>query len=146
MLILVLSAVSQVISATPIAWAAPPTTGVDLNAEQRALIAQLTTDKAITVARERQIAAADQENLYEQLKVKDRALREAERQAAGHAAKLSEAGKARDPIERERQTLVAALTDRDRVLAAAVRAYRAIVTGIATSPGSEETESAAAVR
>ena len=48
----------------------PIAASVDLNAEQRALIAQLTADKAITVARERRIAEADQERLYEQLKAK----------------------------------------------------------------------------
>jgi hypothetical protein len=114
--------------------AQPVTAGVDLNAKQRSLIEQLTADKAITVARERRIADADQEALYQQLKAKDRELRVAEAKAAGHAAELARVRKARDQIARERQALVTALTERDRTLAAEVRAYREVVTGIAMSP------------
>ena len=114
--------------------AAPSAAGVDLNAEQRALIAQLTADKAITIARERKLAEADQEKLYEQLKVKDQALRVAGRRAAGNASKLAELRRSRGRIATERQALVAALADRNRTLAAKVRAYREVVTGIATSP------------
>src|SRR5689334_17068767 len=95
-----------VIGLTATALAAPSAASVDLNAEQRDLVAQLTVDKAITVARERRIAEADQEKLYKQLKVKDHALRVAERRAAGNAAKLAEVRRARDQIASERQALV----------------------------------------
>jgi len=115
------------------AWAAPLAADADLNTEQRALVAQLTADKAITVARERQIAATDQDRLYEQLKNKDQALQLAERRAAGNAARLAELRKAREQIASERQALVVALANRDRTLAAAVQAYREVVIGIATS-------------
>jgi tetratricopeptide (TPR) repeat protein len=132
--ILIAALIGGVLGLTAAAQPAPVAVGIDLNAEQRVLIAQLTADKAITVARERRIAEADQEKLYEQLKVKDQALRVAKRQAAGNAAELAEVRKARGQIARERQALVAALADRDRTLAAEVRAYREVVTGIATSP------------
>lgn len=115
------------------ARAAPPITGGDFNVEQRLLIAQLTADKAIMVARERRMAAADQEKVYEQLKIKDRALRAAERRATGNAAKLAELRKAREQVARERQVLVAALVDRDRTLAVELRMYREMITGVATS-------------
>jgi len=98
--------IAVLLGLTATTLAAPSTVSVDLNAERRELIAQLTADKAITVARERRIAAVDQEKLYEQLKVKDQALRLAEKRAAGNAAKLAEVRKTRDQIASERQTLI----------------------------------------
>jgi len=100
---LIAALLAGAIGSTAVAQPAPVVAAVDLNAEQRALVAQLTADKAITVARERGIAAADQQKLYEQLNVKDQALREAERWAAGNASKLAEVRKARDRIAKERQ-------------------------------------------
>jgi hypothetical protein len=107
---------------------------VDLNADQRALIEQLTADKALAVARERRIAADEQETLNRELDAQDRKLRAAEARASGNAAELAQVRKERDRIARQRQELVAALAERDRTLAAEVRAYREIVTGLATSP------------
>jgi hypothetical protein len=107
---------------------------VDLNADQRALIEQLTADKALAVARERRIAADEQEALNRELDAQDRKLRAADARASGNAAGLARVRKERDRIARQRQELVAALAERDRTLAAEVRAYREIVTGLATSP------------
>ena len=163
---------------------------VDLNADQRALIEQLTADKALAVARERRIAADEQEALNRRLDEQDRALRvteakvavyavtlaqvrrdrdriakqrqklvtnergiaaeermalnkrldeqdrvlqAAEAKAAANAVMLEQVRGERDGIAKQRQELVAALAERDRALAAEVRAYREIVTGIATS-------------
>lgn len=79
--ILIAALICDVFDLTASAQPAPSARSVDPNAEQRAraLLAQLTADKAITVARERRIAEADREKLYEQLKVKDQALRLAEK-------------------------------------------------------------------
>jgi hypothetical protein len=52
--ILIAALLCGVIGLTATALAAPSAASVDLNAEQRALIAQLTADKAITVALEPQ--------------------------------------------------------------------------------------------
>ncbi|TMQ27520.1 MAG: hypothetical protein E6J90_02440, partial [Deltaproteobacteria bacterium] len=117
---------------------ADPTAEGDLNADKRALVAQLTAERAITLARERRLADAAQEELYHRLAVKDRALRVAEAKAAGNAAERDQARKARDEIARQRQELVAALEQRDRTLAAEVRAYREEVTKLAASPDPEK--------
>ena len=122
------------VSATMESVAGPATTVVDPTAEQRFVIEQLTADKAMTVANERRIADAKQNQLYEQLQAKDRELRVAQGRAAGNAAELTRVRKARDEIAKQRQELVAALAQRDRTLAAELRAYREAVTAIATSP------------
>jgi tetratricopeptide (TPR) repeat protein len=119
-------------AAQPIAGRAAA--GVDVDAERRFLIDQLTADKAITLATARRIADAKQEELHRKLQARDRALRAAEVRASGNAAELARIRKARDQIAAERQALVTALADRDRTLAAEVRAYREAVTGIANSP------------
>jgi hypothetical protein len=82
------------------AMAVPAAAEVDINAEQRFLIEQLTADKAITVARERRLADSAQEELYKQLEAKDRAQRAAEARASGNAAELARVRKARDQIAR----------------------------------------------
>jgi len=119
-------------AAQPIAGRAAA--GMDVEAERRFLIDQLTADKAITLATARRIADAKQEELHRQLQARDRALRAAEARAAGNAAELVRIRKARDQIDAERQALVTALDNRGRTLAAEVRAYREAVTGIANSP------------
>jgi hypothetical protein len=119
---------------TPEASAGPASVGADLNAEQRALIEQLTADKAIAIARERRLVEADEEKLYDELQAKDRAQRVAERHASGNAAELARIRRIRDQIAAERQALVIALGQRDQALAAEVRAYREAITEIATSP------------
>jgi hypothetical protein len=116
------------------ATANPGMASVDLNADQRSLVAQLTAERAITLANERRLADAAQDELYKQLAAKDRAQRAAEARAAGNAAELARVRKARDEIAQQRQELVAALTQRDQTLAAEVRAYREEVTKIASSP------------
>ncbi len=113
---------------------AQPAAAEDLNAEQRSLIEQLTADKAMSVARERRLADEAQERLYAVLATKDRALRAAEVRAKGRAAELARLRRERDGITRQREQLIAALTDRDRTLEAEVRAYRETVTGLALSP------------
>jgi len=112
---LIAASLCGVIASTAAAQPAPVAGAVDLNSEQRVLIAQLTADKAITVARERRIAAADQLTLCEQLKVKGQKVRAAERRASGNAARTAEVRKARDQIASERQALTTALADRDRI-------------------------------
>lgn len=93
---------------------ADPVAGGDLNADTRALVAQLTAERAITLAKERRLADGAQEELYHQLAAKDRALRAARAQATGNAAERERARKERDEIARQRQELVAALEQRDR--------------------------------
>jgi Tetratricopeptide repeat len=122
------------VSTTTEAVAGPAATVIDPTAEQRFVIEQLTADKAMTVANERRIADARQNQLYEQLQATDRELRVAQGRAAGHAAALARVRKARDEIAKQRQELVAALAQRDRTLEAELRAYREAVTAIATSP------------
>jgi hypothetical protein len=122
------------LSATTEAVAGPATTVVDPTAEQRFVIEQLTADKAMTVANERRIADAKQNQLYEQLQAKDRELGVAQGRAAGNAAELTRVRKARNEIAKQRQELVAALAQRDRTLEAELRAYREAVTSVATSP------------
>jgi hypothetical protein len=111
---------------------------MDLNADQRALVAQLTAERALTLANERRLADAAQEALYGQLAAKDRELRAAQVRAAGNIAELNRVRQARDEITRQRQALVAALEQRDRALAAEVRAYREEVTKRAASPDPEK--------
>jgi tetratricopeptide (TPR) repeat protein len=106
----------------------------DLDTDQRALIDKLTADRALAVANERRIAADEQAALNDGLEAQDRAMRAAASKAAGDAAKLAQLRKQRDGIARQRRELVAALAERDQVLAAEVRAYREVVTGIARSP------------
>ncbi len=92
------------------ATANPGVVIVDLNADQRSLVAQLTAERAITLANERRLADAAQAELYKQLAAKDRAQRAAEARAAGNAAELARVRKARDEIAKARQELIAALT------------------------------------
>jgi hypothetical protein len=120
------------------AVADPSGARVDLNADQRALVAQLTAERAITLANERRLADAAQEALYGQLVAKDRELRAVQARAAGNAAELGRVRRARDQIARQRQELVAALEQRDRALAAEVRAYRQEVTQLVASPDPEK--------
>ncbi|HEX7942083.1 MAG TPA: hypothetical protein VF488_09775 [Gemmatimonadaceae bacterium] len=117
---------------------ADPAAGGDLNADTRALVAQLTAERAITLAKERRLADAAQEELSRRLAAQDLARRAAEAKAAGNAAALLQARKARDEIARQREELVAALEQRDRTLAAEVRAYREEVTKLAASPDPEK--------
>jgi len=133
-----------VISGAVVAMA-DPAAGGDLNADTRALVAQLTAERAITLAKERRLADAAQEELYRQLAAKDLALRAAKDLAAGNAAERDRMRKARDEIARQRQDLIAALEQRDRALAAEVQAYREEVTKLAASPRPRETEGTAAV-
>lgn len=107
---------------------------VDLNTDVRSLVAQLTAERAITLANARGQADAAQDELYKQLNDKDRALRSAQAKAAGNAAALALARKDRDEIARQREELVTALARRDQTLAAEVRAYREEITKIASSP------------
>lgn len=116
------------------AMAGPAGAAIDVDADRRFLIEQLTAERAITVARERRLADIEQEQLLELLRAKDRALREAQARAIGNAEELARVRKARDEIARQRRKLVAELAKRDRALAAEVRAYREAVTGIANSP------------
>src|SRR5262249_35446745 len=117
--------------AAPAARAAPEP---DLNVEMRAVVAKLTADKALAVANAHTIAAIEQEALNRQLEEKDRKLRDAEARAAGNKAEVARIRKDRDAIAQERKKLVDALADRDRTLAAEVRAYREEVTKLAASP------------
>src|SRR5258708_1117080 len=116
------------------AMAAPASAGTDLNAEQRALVEQLTADQATAVPRARRVAPAHQPEPDDKLQVQGKGLRTAGARAAGNVAELVRLRKTRDQIATERQALIAALAQRDQALAAEVRAYREVVTGIATSP------------
>jgi tetratricopeptide (TPR) repeat protein len=106
----------------------------DLDADRRAIVAKLTADRMLAIANERRIAADEYASLNRRLEGRDRALRAAAGHAAGDAAKLRRIRHERDEIARQRNQLVAAVTDRDQMLAAEVRAYREAVTGIAASP------------
>jgi chromosome segregation ATPase len=117
---------------------ADPAAGGDLNADKRALVAQLTAERAITLARERRLADAALEELSRRLAAQDLARRAAEAKAADNAAALRQARKARGEIARQREELVAALEQRDRTLAAEVQAYREEVTKLAASPDPEK--------
>jgi len=70
------------------AGADPGVAAVDLNADARALVAQLTAERAINLANARGQADAAQDELYKQLNDKDRALRAAHARAAGNATAL----------------------------------------------------------
>jgi tetratricopeptide (TPR) repeat protein len=118
----------------------------DLDAKHRALRAAVARESGNAaelarvrkerdeIARQRQLADAGQEELSQKLQVRDRELQAAEARASGNAAELARVRKARDQIATQRQELVAALAERDQTLAAELRAYREVVTGIATSP------------
>src|SRR5262245_20679826 len=80
-----------------IAGAAP---GVDLNAEQRALVWKLTADKALAVANERRLAIEEQAALNRRLDEQDRKLRAAEQRARGNRAELARIREERDQIAR----------------------------------------------
>src|SRR3954463_10906714 len=116
------------------AGAQPAAVQVDLNADQRSLVIQLTAERAVTLAREHRLADEAQERFYEQLAAKDQALRSAQARAAGNAADLSRVRKARDEIARQREELIAVVEQRDRTLAAELSAYREEVTKLASSP------------
>jgi Flp pilus assembly protein TadD len=116
------------------AHAAPSAEAVDLNADTRSLVAQLTAERALTLANARGQADAAQDELYKQLNDKDRALRAAQARAAHNAAALAQARKDRAELARQREDLVAALARRDQTLAAEVRAYREGITQLASSP------------
>jgi tetratricopeptide (TPR) repeat protein len=116
----------------PSAVAAQPS--ADLDSDRRAVVAKLTADRALTIASERQVAADEYARLNRALEGRDRALRAAVARSAGDAAKLQRIRHQRDEIARQRRELVAALAERDQTLAAEVRAYREVVTGIAASP------------
>ena len=113
------------------AGAQPAAVQVDLNADQRSLVLQLTAERAVTLAREHRLADEAQERFYQQLAAKDQALRAAQARAAGQAAELAQVRKARDEIARQ---LIAAVEQRDRTLAAELSAYREEVTQLASSP------------
>src|SRR5436190_14394305 len=91
---------------------------MDLDADRRAIVLRLTAERAITLASARGLADAAQDELYHQLEIKDRALRAALTRAAGNAAELARVRQARDEIAKQRQELVTALAQRDRMLAA----------------------------
>jgi hypothetical protein len=84
-----------------VAVMANPSASVDLNTDQRALVAQLTAERAITLANERRLADAAQDELYKRLKDKDRALRAAQARANGNANELDRVRKERDEIARQ---------------------------------------------
>jgi hypothetical protein len=131
---LLVGAVLGAMGTAPVAVAAPPATAAVADAESRLLVEQLVADKAITVARERRLAEADEEELLAALATKDQALRAAEAEAVGREAELSRVRKARDRIASERRVLVDALAERDLALAAEIGAYREAVSEIAASP------------
>jgi hypothetical protein len=106
----------------------------DLDPDRRAVVAKLTADRALAIANERRIAADEYARLNRRLEERDRALRATAARSAGDAAKLHRIRDQRDEIARQRRELVAALALRDATLAAEVRAYREVVTGIAASP------------
>ena len=112
-------------------WALQVTTGaqpaavqVDLNADQRSLVIQLTAERAVTLAREHRLADVAQQRFYEQVTAKDQALRAAQARAAGKAAELARVREARDEIARQREALIASVEQRDRTLAAELSADR----------------------
>src|SRR5262249_38862891 len=98
------------------------------------LVIQLTAERAVTLAREHRLADEAQQRFYEQLAAKDQALRAAQARAAGNAAELARVRKARDEIARQREELIAAVEQRDLMLAAELSAYREEVTKLASSP------------
>jgi tetratricopeptide (TPR) repeat protein len=116
------------------AGAQPAVIQVDLNADQRSLVIQLTAERAVTLIREHRRADEAQERFYERLAAKDQALRVSQVHAAGNAAELARVRKARDEIARQREALIAAVEQRDRTLAAELSAYREEVTKLASSP------------
>ena len=126
----ILSVVSAIgVPADP-AIASPDTTGAAASAERWRLVVELTAERALTLARERRLAERAQTELFDQLQAADRAARSAAARAAGNAAELARVRRARDTIARQRQALIDALAERDRTLAAEVRAYREVITGI----------------
>ena len=72
------------------AGAEPAAGQVDLNADQRSLVIQLTAERAVTLAREHRLADEAQKRFYEQLAAKDQALRAS--QAASPATPPSSRG------------------------------------------------------
>ena len=113
----------------------------DRDAETRALVQRLTLDRATTIVVLQKRADEREQQLFEELAQKTRALRSRaaalRQEAAARAAAVAELeGVTRElaTVDRARQEAVDQLTDRDRQFAADMQEYRRQVASIANSP------------
>ncbi|MCW5977327.1 MAG: hypothetical protein KIT09_04585 [Bryobacteraceae bacterium] len=109
----------------------------DVNVSRRVLQNDLTTQRAIAIARERRLAEEREERLFAELEVRDKALRAMAREFGGtREEQAAVRGRLEELIE-EKSRLVDAIAQRDRSYAAEVAEFRRQIAGL-TDTGNPE--------